>query len=78
MEMLRTHFAQAYAHELLEVLFRGTHWLRFWTLLQHIDDRRERLVEACQLLESRAMLFSHPTDGLSSCILVNYVKHSVV
>ena len=41
----------------LQVLFRGTHWLRLWALLLHIDVRREWLVEACQLLESLAMQF---------------------
>ena len=41
----------------LQVLFRGTHWLRLWVLLQHIDVQRERLVETCQLLESLAMKF---------------------
>ncbi|CAO2192437.1 unnamed protein product [Urochloa humidicola] len=39
-----------------KVLFRGTHWLRFWALLQHTDDK-EDLVKACQYLESRAMKF---------------------
>ena len=41
----------------LHVFFRGAHWLQLWALLQHIDDRRKRLVEACQLLESLAMQF---------------------
>jgi len=39
----------------LQVLFRGTYWLRSWALLRHTDDQRERLVEACQLLESSAL-----------------------
>ncbi|CAN6180895.1 unnamed protein product, partial [Urochloa humidicola] len=40
-----------------EVLFRGTHWLWFWALLQRTEDQRDQLVEACQVLESRAMQF---------------------
>lgn len=39
----------------LQVLFRGTYWLRSWALLRHTNDQRERLVEACQLLESSAL-----------------------
>jgi hypothetical protein len=55
----------------LHVLFRGTHWPQLWALLQHIDDRRKRLVETCQLLESSAMQFfaSHYIDGPSFCVL---------
>jgi len=39
----------------LQVLFRGTYWLRSWALLRHTDDQREQLVEACQLLESSTL-----------------------
>jgi len=62
---------------LLQVLFRGTHWLRFWALLQRTEDQRDQLVEACQVLESRAISSLRPMDGLSFCKLVNNVKHSV-
>ena len=41
----------------LQVLFSKTHWLQSWAWLQHIDDRRERLVDACQLLESSVLQF---------------------
>ena len=41
----------------LQVLFGGTHWLRFWPLLQHTDDRKDEIVKACQGLESRSIEF---------------------
>jgi hypothetical protein len=41
----------------LQVLFRGTYWLRFWALLQRSDDDKERIFDACKLLESRTMEF---------------------
>ena len=46
----------------LQVLFRRTHWLQSWAQLQHIDDRREWLVEACQILDSSALQF-FASDG---------------
>ena len=50
-------FDKVQSKTLLQVLFRGTYWLRFWTLLQRSDEDKEWICEACWLLESRAMLF---------------------
>jgi hypothetical protein len=55
-----TMFNNCRSKTFLQVLSRGTYWLRLWALLQHIGDRMERLVEACQLLESSAMQFFVP------------------
>jgi hypothetical protein len=41
----------------LQVLFRGTHWLRQWTKLQWHDDRRDQLIIAGQHLETSALHF---------------------
>jgi len=41
----------------LQVLFRGTYWLRHWTQLQRSEDQKERLIRACRLLEMSALCF---------------------
>jgi hypothetical protein len=41
----------------LQVLFRGTQWLKSWALLQRLDDYKECMLKACKALESRAMHF---------------------
>ncbi|WVZ90737.1 hypothetical protein U9M48_037011 [Paspalum notatum var. saurae] len=41
----------------VRVLFKRTHWLRFWAQLQRMDDQMNLLVKACQRLESQAMQF---------------------
>jgi hypothetical protein len=41
----------------LQVLFRGTHWLRQWANLQRHDDLQDQLVSAGQHLESSALHF---------------------
>jgi hypothetical protein len=38
----------------LQVLFRGTHWIRFWSLL-HKEQDRLSFKAGCRLLESAAM-----------------------
>jgi hypothetical protein len=38
----------------LQVLFRGTHWIRFWSLL-HKEQDRPSFKEGCRLLEFIAM-----------------------
>ncbi|WVZ54043.1 hypothetical protein U9M48_004910 [Paspalum notatum var. saurae] len=38
-----------------KVLFRGTHWLRFWAQLQRTDDMKIDIVRTCRSLESAAM-----------------------
>ncbi|WVZ53448.1 hypothetical protein U9M48_004388, partial [Paspalum notatum var. saurae] len=39
----------------LQVLFRGTHWLRFWAQLQRTDNMKDDIVRICRSLESLAM-----------------------
>jgi hypothetical protein len=41
----------------LQVLFRGTHWLRQWARLQRCDDQRDQLILAGQHLETPALHF---------------------
>ena len=41
----------------LQVLFRGTHWLRQWARLQRRDDLRDQLTLAGQHLETSALHF---------------------
>jgi len=36
----------------LQVLFRGTHWLRQWTNLQRHDDHREQLIHVGTYFET--------------------------
>jgi len=49
----------------LQVLFRGTHWLRQWAKFQRDEDRREELVQAAGHLESSALQFFHSNGWLS-------------
>jgi hypothetical protein len=39
----------------LQVLFKGTYWLRHWTSLQRHDDQRDQLVQVGQFLETSAL-----------------------
>jgi len=39
----------------MQVLFRATHWLRMWLLLQKCDDDTNLLKDACRSLETTAM-----------------------
>jgi hypothetical protein len=42
---------------LLQVLFRGTHWLRQWALLQRHEDLKDLLISAATRLETSALAF---------------------
>ena len=50
----------------LQVLFRGTHWLRQWARLQRHDDLRDQLTLAGQHLETSALHFFSSNGWLSS------------
>ena len=39
----------------MQVLYRGTHWLRLWALLQRCDEDKEELQEACRTMEVLVM-----------------------
>ncbi len=39
----------------MQVIFRATHWLRSWALLQKCDEEGERLKVACRNLEAMVM-----------------------
>ena len=49
----------------LQVLFRGTHWLRQWARLQRHDDLRDQLTLAGQHLETSALHFFSSNGWLS-------------
>jgi hypothetical protein len=40
----------------LQVLFRATHWLRFWGYLQRVEDQ-EIIKETCRRIEVASMQF---------------------
>jgi hypothetical protein len=50
----------------LQVLFRGTHWLRQWARLQRHDDLRDQLMTAGQHLETSALQFFSSNGWLST------------
>jgi hypothetical protein len=50
----------------LQVLFRGTHWLRQWVRLQRHGDLRDQLILIGQHLETSAMQFFSSTSWLST------------
>ena len=50
----------------LQVLFRGTHWLRQWARLQRRDDLRDQLTSAGRLLETSALHFFSSNGWLSN------------
>jgi len=56
----------------LQVLFRGTHWLRQWAHLQRHDDQREQLNLVGQVLETSALYFFSSNGWLSS----SYIGHA--
>jgi hypothetical protein len=41
----------------LQILFRGTHWLRQWAKLQRHDDRKDQMISVAQHLETSALEF---------------------
>jgi hypothetical protein len=54
----------------LQVLFRGTHWLRQWAQLQRHESARLQLVDVCRLIESSSLeLFASP--GWSSALRIS-------
>ena len=55
----------------LQVLFRGTYWLRQWAGLQRHDDQRDQLVKVGQFLETSALQFFSSNGWLSS----RYIGH---
>jgi len=50
----------------LQVLFRGTFWLRQWASLHCLEEDQEELREICQLLEGAALQFFASFGWLSS------------
>jgi len=50
---------------LLQVLFRGTHWLCQWASLQRHDDLKDQLISAAQHLETSALHFFSSIGWLS-------------
>jgi hypothetical protein len=38
----------------MQVIFRGTHWIRFWVLLQK-EDERLHIIRACRVLETTSI-----------------------
>jgi hypothetical protein len=41
----------------LQVLFRGTHWLRQWASLQQHEDLKDQLISAAKHLETSVLAF---------------------
>ena len=50
-------FEKARPRTFLQVLFRGTHWLRQWASLQRQDEHKDMLVQTCRHLEVSALEF---------------------
>jgi hypothetical protein len=42
---------------LLQVLFKGTHWLRHWSQFQRCDEIKDRFFQVYRALEMAAMQF---------------------
>ena len=61
----RSSFNKCRPQTFLQVLFRGTHWLRQWAKFQRHEDRHEELVQAARHLESSALHFFHSNCWLS-------------
>jgi hypothetical protein len=59
-------FDKCRAKSFLQVLFRGTHWLREWARLQGRDDLREQLTLAGQHLETSVLQFFSSNGWLST------------
>ena len=41
----------------MQVIYRGTHWLRFWAQLQRRDEDKKALQKVCQTMEVLVMQF---------------------
>jgi hypothetical protein len=39
----------------MQVLYRGTHWLRSWAQMKRYDQNKEALIAACCKMETIAM-----------------------
>jgi len=50
---------------LLQVLFRGTHWLRYWANLQRHEDLKDQMISVAQHLETSALDFFGSNGWLS-------------
>ena len=50
---------------LLQVLFRGTHWLRHWANLQRHEDLKDQMISVAQHLETSALDFLGSNGWLS-------------
>ena len=50
---------------LLQVLFRGTHWLRHWANLQRHEDLKDQMISVAQHLEMSALDFFGSNGWLS-------------
>ncbi|WVZ77096.1 hypothetical protein U9M48_024997, partial [Paspalum notatum var. saurae] len=48
-------FAKTPPKSFLQVLFRGTHWLRVWAKLQQNEDKTQVVIQCCQRLETVAL-----------------------
>ncbi|WVZ54228.1 hypothetical protein U9M48_005058 [Paspalum notatum var. saurae] len=49
------HYYHHFKNDIFNVLFRETHWLRFWAQLQRTDNMKDDIVRTCRSLESSAM-----------------------
>ena len=47
----------------MQILYRGTHWLRLWAQLQRRDEDKKVLQKACQTMEVLVMQFLPTMDG---------------
>jgi hypothetical protein len=56
----------------LQVLFRGTYWLRQWASLQQHDDQRDQLIQVGQFLETSTLQFLVPMGGCPQDTLVMF------
>ncbi|BAH94829.1 Os10g0352500 [Oryza sativa Japonica Group] len=59
------------------VIFRATHWLRFWAQLQRRDEDGEFLKVACRKPDSNQRMFAyHPCrvvpSGREECLTTTY------
>jgi len=50
---------------LLQVLFRGTHWLRHWANLQRHEDLKDQMISVAQHVETSALDFFGSNGWLS-------------
>ena len=58
-------FDECKPKSLLQVLFRGTHWLRQWANLQRHEDLKDQMISVAQHLEKSALEFFGSNGWLS-------------